>query len=233
MKVLSIDTSSIVASVAIMDEQKLLCEYTINHKKTHSQKLMPIIKEIIEACDLDISDIDLFGLSIGPGSFTGLRIGTATAKALAHSTNKPVIGVNTLDALAYGAPYFDGVMCPIIDAKNNQVYTAKYIWENDCLKQVGDYCVISISKVTEELREDHHKVLFLGDGVIVHKEYIINILNNNAFFAPAFCNIQRASVSAEYALLKFKSGKLDDFMTLSPFYLKKSEAERNLEINKT
>lgn len=231
MKVLAIDTSSNVASVALMDEQKLICEYTINHKKTHSQKLMPIIKELVESCEIDVSDIDLFGVSVGPGSFTGLRIGTATAKALAHSWNKPIIGINTLYALAYGAPYFDGIICPIIDAKNNQVYTGKFCWKNNLLEQIGEYCAVNINKLIEEFEDT--KVLFLGDGVLVHKEYISGILGSSAFFAPTFCNMQRASTCAELTMLKYKQGSIDDYMTISPFYLKKSEAERNLEGKET
>jgi len=229
MKVLAIDTSSIVASVAIVDEQKVLGEYTINHKKTHSQKLMPMIKETLSACEIDIADIDLYCVSIGPGSFTGLRIGVATAKALAHSANKPVIGINTLDALAYGMPYFEGIICPIIDARNNQVYTAQYIWDINGPKLLTQYIAQDIQNIINELKDKKEKVIFVGDGVSVYKENIIDNLKELAVFSPVFSTMQKASVVAELAIQKYRERHFDNYLTLTPFYLRKSQAERVLE----
>lgn len=229
MKILSIDTSSKVASVAIMDEQKLICEYTINHKMTHSQRLMPIIKEVLQASDLEISDIDLFAVAIGPGSFTGIRIGVATAKALAHSYNKPIIGINTLDMLALGGAYFDGIICPIIDARNNQVYTSLYSWESDQPKIISEYIGIDMQELMAMLKEKKEKVIFMGDGVLSFKQCIIDTLKEQAFFTPIYNITQNASKVAQSALYKFNKGIHDDFLTLTPFYLRKTQAERMLE----
>ena len=126
MKILAIDTSSAVASAAILEDGKLIAEYILNNKKTHSQKIMPMIDEIIKDSDLTINDIDVFAAAYGPGSFTGLRIGVATAKALAHAVNKPLVEVSTLEGIAYNAVYSDLLLCPIMDARRNQVYNAVY-----------------------------------------------------------------------------------------------------------
>lgn len=233
MKVLAIDTSSIVATAAIIDEQKLVCEYVLNHKKTHSQKLMPIIKEILNASELSVKDIDLFAVAIGPGSFTGLRIGVATAKALAHSANKPIVGVPTLDALAYGIPYFKGIICPILDAKREQVYTAMYKWNNSRLERIGEYMALGIEELLEQLKEKKESIVFAGDGIFPFKETIFNVLGELANFAPKNCAMQRAVNTAQVGLEKYSLGQVDDYMTLSPFYLRKSQAERLLESNAT
>lgn len=229
MKVLAIDTSSVVASVAVADEEKLISEYIINHKKTHSQKLMPMIKETLESCEVDITDIDLFVVSIGPGSFTGLRIGVATAKGLAHSVNKPIIGVNTLDLLAYGIPYFEGIICPIIDARNNQVYTSQFKWDISGPQLLNSYQAEDIENIIENLMEQNQRVIFVGDGVAVHKDTISKKIKNLALFAPNFSAVQRASVLAELAIKKYKEGYTDSYLTLAPFYLRKSQAERMIE----
>jgi len=131
LRVLAIDTSSVVATVAIMDDEKLIGEYVLNHKQTHSQKIMPMIEELLASSELRIQDIDVFAVASGPGSFTGLRIGAATMKGLAHAMNKPIIGVSTLDGLAFNLPYCNYIISPIMDAKNEQVYNALYKWIDD------------------------------------------------------------------------------------------------------
>lgn len=128
MKVLALDTSSIVASVAVMNDGILLGEYTLNHNKTHSQKLVPIIQQLLSDLELEPFDIDLFAVSKGPGSFTGLRIAITTAKAMAYALDKPIIGVPTLDILAHNISFCQHLICPIMDARNNRVYTALYKW---------------------------------------------------------------------------------------------------------
>lgn len=233
MKVLAIDTSSNVATVAVMDDEKLICEYTLNHKKTHSQKLMPMIQEVLKSCELEAASIDLFAVAVGPGSFTGLRIGVATAKALAHSLDKPIVGVSTLDALAYGIPFFNGVICPILDAKRDQVYTGVYKWENDIPKPITEYLAISIDELMQKLQSINEKVIFVGDGVYQFKQIILNKLGNLADFAPKHSIMQRASMVAELALKKFYSGNTDNYMTLTPYYLRKSQAERLYENART
>lgn len=229
MKVLAIDTSSIVATVAIMDDQKLICEYTVNHKKTHSQKLMPLIDEVLKSCELKINDIDLFAVSIGPGSFTGLRIGVATIKAFAHALNKPLIGISTLDALALNGSYFNGIICPIIDGNGDQVYTSLYKWENNNIKIQSDYLAISIYELIDILKEKNEQVIFVGDGVNVFKDIIKEKMSNLSQFGMQYNLLNKASFVAQLAIEKYNSGYVDDYMTLTPIYLRKSQAERMLE----
>lgn len=126
MKILGIDTSSMAASVAVIEDNKLICEYTINTKKTHSQKLMPMIENMLSLSDLNVREIDAIAVCEGPGSFTGLRIGMATAKAIAHVNDIPVIGVNSLEVLAANMNLCDKKICSILDAQRNQVYTGRY-----------------------------------------------------------------------------------------------------------
>lgn len=229
MKTLAVDTSSNVATVAIMNEDRLICEYILNHKTTHSQTLMPLIKEVLESCELTVRDIDFFSVALGPGSFTGLRIGVATVKTMAHSMNKPVVGVSTLDALASGIPYFDGIVCPILDAKRNQVYTALYNWENGSIERISEYMALSIDELIEILKQKNKSVVFLGDGTFAFRNILIGALGDLAHFSPKHCLMQRASLVAELALKRFDEGQRDDYMTLAPFYLRKSQAERALE----
>ena len=129
MKILGIDTSSMAASVAVIEDNKLICEYTINTKKTHSQKLMPMIENMLSLSDLNVRELDAIAVCEGPGSFTGLRIGMATAKAIAHVNDIPVIGVNSLEVLAANMNLCDKKICSILDAQRNQVYTGRYHYE--------------------------------------------------------------------------------------------------------
>lgn len=229
MKTLAVDTSSNVATVAVMDEDRLICEYILNHKTTHSQKLMPMIKEVLESCELTVNDIHFFSVALGPGSFTGLRIGVATVKTMAHAMNKPVVGVSTLDALAFGITYFEGIICPILDAKRDQVYTALYNWKNGSMERISEYMALSIDKLIELLKLKNENVIFLGDGTFAFRDILIGALGDFAHFSPVHSLMQRASLVAELALKRFKEGQRDDCMTLVPFYLRKSQAERALE----
>ncbi len=129
MRVLAIDTSTMVSTCAILEDEKLLGEYSLNQEITHSENLVPMIKEMLDNLELNISHIDLYGVAIGPGSFTGLRIGIATIKAFAHVFDKPMVGVSTLEGLAFNLPY-RGIIVPMIDARRNRVYTGIYKWEN-------------------------------------------------------------------------------------------------------
>ena len=138
MKILGIDTSSMAASVAVIEDNKLICEYTINTKKTHSQKLMPMIENMLNLSDLNVREIDAIAVCEGPGSFTGLRIGMATAKAIAHVNDIPVIGVNSLEVLAANMNLCDKKICSILDAQRNQVYTGRYHYEGTKLVEIKE-----------------------------------------------------------------------------------------------
>lgn len=229
MKVLAIDTSSMVATCAIMDDEKLIGEYILNHKKTHSQKIMPMIEEILSSCELKPEDIDLYGVAKGPGSFTGLRIGIATIKALAHVNNKPVVGVSTLDALAFNIPFGEGVIVPIMDAKRDRVFTAMYKWENGSFYVLEEPEVIEVDKLIEKLRKRDELIIFNGDGTLVYKERLLKNLGNKVILASKATNMARASSVAELALAKAQEGKTESYMELMPDYMRKSQAEREYE----
>jgi len=219
----------VIAAVAIMDDEKLLGEYSINNKKTHSQKLMVMIDEIMKNLDLKPSDIDVFAASIGPGSFTGLRIGVTTAKAMAYAANKPVVGVPTLDALAYNVVTSKFVICPILDARNNQVFTALYEVKDGKLERTTEYMGIPVSELVQIIRQNDKKVIFTGDAVDLHKEYFMSELGENCEFAPLGSRLQRGASVAELAIMMAKEGKLTSSFELVPFYLRKSQAEREME----
>lgn len=225
MKILAVDTSSTVATAAISDGDKLICECVLNNKLTHSQTIMPIIDDVFKRSELSPSDIDLFAVANGPGSFTGLRIGVTTIKGLAHAENKPVVGVNTLEALAYNLPFCPYIIAPIMDARREQVYNAFYRVCEDGLKEITAPRAIALADCLDELKKYDEKVVFLGDGVPVFKEKISAVLGDNALFAPQTANMQRASAVAEAA----KRKESIHYSELVPVYLRVSQAERELE----
>lgn len=225
MRVLGVDTSSKVATAAICENDKLICEFVLNNKMTHSQTIMPIIDECFKKSELTPSDIDVFAVSNGPGSFTGLRIGVTTIKGLAHAVNKPVVGVNTLEAMAYNIPYCPYLIAPIMDARREQVYNAIFKFENNELVEVKPPRAIALIDLVDELKKIKEKVVFLGDGVPVFREQIENQMQDNALFAPFTVNLQRASSVCYAAYNKATM----HYSELSPEYLRKSQAERELE----
>lgn len=229
MNILALDTSSIVATVAIMADDKLIGEYTVNHKRTHSQKLMPMIEELMKSCEMEMEDIDVVAVAEGPGSFTGLRIGVATAKGLAHAMNIPVVGVSTLDALAFNLAFSRGLICPILDARRSQVYTAVYKWDDGVLHIIEEHMAISIEELIEKLSSRPEPVIFLGDGVPSNRELLVEKLGDQAIFAPNSVKMPRASSVAQLALQRSEKGELESYYKLIPVYLRKSEAERQYE----
>lgn len=229
MRILALDTSSIVASTAVIDENKLLGEITFNYKKQHSSVLMPMIDKLLTSLDMDVSDVDCIACSSGPGSFTGLRIGAATAKGLCHGAQKPLVGIPTLDGMAFNLAYARGIICPIIDALRDNVYTALYKWEGDGLFKLEDYIALSMDELLQKLKEYNENIIFMGDGVFIHKDKILAELKNDALFAPVHLNMQKASSVAALAAKRFAEGSFDNYLTFAPFYLRKSQAEREYD----
>ena len=164
MKILGIESSSLVASVAVVTDDVLTAEYTVNFKKTHSQTLLPMIDEIAGMLELDLHTIDAIAAAGGPGSFTGLRIGTATAKGLGLALKKPLIHIPTLEAMAYNLWGTDRLVCPIMDARRNQVYTGLYHVSRE-LETVKEQCPMSVEELVSGLNDRMEPVIFLGDGV--------------------------------------------------------------------
>lgn len=226
MNILAVETSSTIAAVSIINKSTILGEYLINNNKTHSQKLLPLIKTLLENINLSLSSIDLYAVSIGPGSFTGLRIGVTTIKSLAFALNKPVIGISTLDALAYNACLSNKIICPMIDARNDQVYTAFYKINGNVPKHITDYRGVTITQLIESCKSLNQEMLFLGDGALLHHNILKNELKHNFEIAPNNLNFPKASSVAALALEKASLGFSDDYFNLAPFYLRKSQAER-------
>lgn len=227
MIVLSIDSSSKVATVALLKDDILLSEYVLNDKREHSVLLMPMIENILKENNLTVDDIDGYVVSKGPGSFTGLRIGMATVKGLSFGSNKPYISISSLDGLAYSVSPFKGIICPIMDALRESVYTALYKNENGKLEKIMDYTSMDINELIDLLKEKGEDVIFTGDGIPKHKDYI-NQNFSNASFAPNHLSIVRASSLGELGLDLLKNGIYDD-PNSAPVYLKKPQAERELE----
>ena len=227
MKVLAIDTSSVVATCAVLDEEKLLGEYTLNQDMTHSERLIPMVKTLMDSLKLKPENIDLFAGSVGPGSFTGLRIGLATIKGLAHVVDKSVIGISTLEALAFNVP-FDGIVIPIMDARRDRVYTGIYRWENGKLLNIMEPTILNIDELLDIVDSKYEKVLFNGDGTLVFKDRIDEKLKDKALYAPISLNMAKASSIGELALLKWEEGSQENYFNLSPDYLRESQAQRQL-----
>lgn len=228
MKILAVDTSTNVASAAVADGDTLLGEYILNHKKTHSQKILVMIDELLKDLELSVNDIDLFAVANGPGSFTGLRIGVATMKALAHSVNKPIVGVSPLAGMAYNLPYAEHIIVPIMDARQNRIYTASYIWDEDGFKEITEPEASTIEECIKNCGE-FLDTIFVGDGAVVHKEYIKEKLGEKALFAPQPAMLARASSIAAIAKTMAENGDVSNYIDLKPVYLRKSQAERELE----
>lgn len=226
MKILALETSSMVASVAVISEDKLLAEFTINNKKTHSQMLMPIVEQVTEGLALTLSDIDVFAVSGGPGSFTGIRIGVATVKSLAQALNKPVVGVSGLDGLAYNLVNFNGIICPMMDARNAQVYTCLYRSNGEEINRLKEYMAVRVAELISMIQESGETVMFCGDGLLLHKNLLSEKLGERAKFSQSVFTFQKASSIAFLALQKAKLSDLSTYNELQPFYLRKSQAEQ-------
>lgn len=232
MKLLAIDSSGLVASAAIVEEDRMLAEYTINYKKTHSQTLLPMIDEIVKMTDTDLNTIDAIAVAGGPGSFTGLRIGSATAKGLGLALDKPLISVPTVMGLAYNYQGSDQLLCPIMDARRGQVYTGIYSFEDGKLVTFQEQCAIAIEELLDRIREvselcgGHKRIQFLGDGVPVHKDYIDTHLRLSHSYAPAHLNGQRAGALGVCAMELAKQGHTETAAEHRPEYLRLSQAER-------
>jgi tRNA threonylcarbamoyladenosine biosynthesis protein TsaB len=229
MRALAIDTSTATAGIAVVDETGLLAEFLLKDMKTHSQKLVPMLAEILESLRLELSDIDIYAAVTGPGSFTGIRIGVTTVKALAYALKKPTAGITSLDALANAAAVSeDKLVCPMIDARNNQVYTALYRSRGGALENLSGYMGIHVSELLKQIEDKAgtSKILFTGDGVMLHRDFLRIGLGERCMFMPDFALQQIAASAAQIALTKALTKDTSDCMELMPFYLRPSQAER-------
>lgn len=227
MKILGLDTSTMISTCAVMEGNEIIGEYTINQNMSHSEKLVPMIKELLDNLNLRPKDIDLYGVALGPGSFTGLRIGVGTVKTLAHLFDKPIVGISTLEALAYNLPY-NKTIVPMIDARRNRVYTGIYTWQGEELKTLKEEEAIEIEKLLEIL-DDYEDIVISGDGSQVYKDVIRENLGDRIKVATAGANICRASSICDLAKRNYERGLVDDYYKIAPEYLRPSQAERSLK----
>ena len=226
MKILGIESSGITASCAISEDEILLCEYTQNHKKTHSEKLMPLIVKALEDSELGIKDIDYIAISKGPGSYTGLRIGAAIAKGFAQALNIPMVAVPTIKALA--ANVFDNskYIVPILDAKGRRAYSGIYKWENNELITIKEQFPIDIDELVNIINELDNDVLLNGDGSVNYREFLESNINKKVTFAQERYNILSASSINQIGYQLIKENKAISCYDYSPEYLRPSQAER-------
>ncbi len=253
MKILALDSSGLVASVALTEDDDLIAEYTVQYKKTHSQTLLPMLEEIRKMVELDLKEVDAIAVAAGPGSFTGLRIGSATAKGLAFALEKPIIPVPTLDGLAYQMYGTDALVCPIMDARRNQVYTGIYEFrtsmespmqeagaevsekedqgissrEMRCdMRVIKEQCAVSFDEIARELNRLGRKVIFVGDGIPVFRARMMEVIEVPYLLAPAHCNRQSAACIAALGRLYYEQGRAVSGAEHVPEYLRLSQAER-------
>ncbi len=226
MNILMIDTSGPACGVAVMKDGSIVCELQLTSGKTHSQRVMPMVDQALSMCEMTVSDIDLFGAVVGPGSFTGVRIGVSSVKALAHAAGKPCIGVDALEALAANVTGFDGVICPILDARAQQVYGAMFEGGMPPKRLMEDEAE-KLTLFLDRVEATGRKAMFLGDGASAFEAAIRERLGEKACFAPAqHVGLRAASACAlaqEYAK---DEANLKDCMTLLPLYLRAPQAER-------
>lgn len=226
MKILALDSSGLVASVAVIEDDNLIGEYTVNYKKTHSQTLLPMLDAVASMIELDLSTVDAIAIAKGPGSFTGLRIGSATAKGLGLALEKPLIEVPTVDGLAYNLWGAKELVCPLMDARRNQTYTGIYEFDDGEMRVLMPQCATDIAEVIEKINAMQRAVIFLGDGVAVFRSYIEEHARVPYFFAPAHMNKQRAGAVAALAYKYLQEGRTVSAGEHRPDYLRLSQAER-------
>lgn len=240
MRVLAIDSSGLTATVAIVEDDQTIAEYTTNYKKTHSQTLLPMIDEMVRMVDADLKEIDAIAVAGGPGSFTGLRIGSATAKGLGLALDKPLIHVPTVDAMAYSLYGCEDIICPIMDARRKQVYTGLYSFSHKKMEENDDgslydepvfqvlrmQMAVPVEELIRHLNVYRRRVVFLGDGVPVYKEMLAEGLKVPYSFAPSFMNRQRAAAVGALGIRYYEAGRYEAAAEFKPEYLRKSQAER-------
>lgn len=224
MRILAIDTSTAAASSALIEDGRLLCEFVLNDGKKHSEKLINIMNTALESSGIEIRNIDAFACSVGPGSFTGLRIGAAAVKALGQALDKPVIAVPTLDALAYNVFPRRGLICPMLDAQRNMVYSILYKCDGLKLTKVEDYRAIDADKLIEKLEDYREEIILLGDAVPIYGERFRNALPYSVE-ASAGALYPRASSVALLAGELYREGKILNYNDLELYYIRKSQAE--------
>ncbi len=224
LKVLAIDTSSFPASAAIAEDGVMLGEYVIRNKRKHSQNIMVMVERLFDDLELDISDIDVFAATVGPGSFTGLRIGIATVRAFAQACGKKCVAVNTLEALAYNFVCSGLKVVSMLDARRDEVFAAAYVFMGNEMCEIQEPCVMTVSECLEEFGTEG--VIYAGDGALKNADAIRGA---GGIIAPCSHSETRAASAAALAMERARNGGAADYGSIKPLYLRKSQAEREYE----
>ncbi|MGB9859442.1 MAG: tRNA (adenosine(37)-N6)-threonylcarbamoyltransferase complex dimerization subunit type 1 TsaB [Moorellaceae bacterium] len=224
MLVLGIESSTALVSVAVVDDQKLRAEISLNGEQYSSRRLLPVISSLLEEANLEFNELTGIAVSLGPGSFTSLRIGLATAKGLAHASGKPLVGIPTLEGLALNAVGVSGLICPVLAARRQEVYTALYRWQEGELCGLTSCMVVEPSSWAARLASYDEPVYFLGDAVMPYREVWLS-LGNRAVFLPPESTLPRGGHIARLGQRRLSQGQVDDLFQLKPLYLRPSAAE--------
>lgn len=222
MLILGIETSTNTGSIALASDEGVIAQYSLNIEVTHSERLMPTVDRVLNDTGLAVSQFDGFAVAIGPGSFTGLRIGLATVKGLALATGKPVAAVPTLQALARNIPFAAHPVCPMLDARKNEVYAALYTFDGSVLMQTMPEAVIPLARVGDLIAG---KTVFTGEASCYYRRELEGILGDRALFAPLSVILPSGASVAEVGLEMIRSGRHADPDSLTPLYIRRPEAE--------
>jgi len=228
MMILALESSGLVASAALVTPGKIVGEFSTDFKKTHSQTLLPMTDALLKMTGVELSELDAVAVSGGPGSFTGLRIGSATAKGLGLALGIPIVSVPTVDGIAYNMAGTDALVCPVMDARRNQTYTGLYTFENGEMKCLCPQKAVAIEEIIGQINSIGRKVIFLGDGVPVFRQVIDEKLKTPHEYAPIHLAVQRAGTLGALALRYYEQGRYVSAAEHRPDYLRPSQAERVL-----
>jgi tRNA threonylcarbamoyladenosine biosynthesis protein TsaB len=227
MNLLAVDTSTPTGGVAVVQNDRVVAAIQVTSKKTHARRVMSAIDTALHMALMDVGQLDGYVVTVGPGSFTGLRIGISAVKGLGFATNKPAAGVSTLEVLAYPFAWFPHLVCPMLDARKEQVYSALYQWGgNGPSEKIAPECVVDPAGWLDTI---DGQCLFVGDGAMLYRRLIEDKLGGRAMFAPPCLNTLQVAVVAEIGLKEFEKGNGVDVAHLAPRYIRSSDAEINLE----
>lgn len=226
MKILALDTSSQAASCALLEDERPVGSFYIDAKLTHSQTILPMVENVLTACQQNLQDVDLFVVSNGPGSFTGLRIGTAAVKGMAHGLQKPCIGLSTLEGLAYNMIGHSGIVCAVMDARCNQVYTALFDLDDD-MRRITEDLAIPLEELKKIIKNQEKSVVLVGDGAVLCYNSIVEEERKGVTLAPAHQRLQNA-YSVGLAALRAHLSEAAPARELVPTYLRLPQAQREL-----
>lgn len=223
---LALDSSTMTGSLALVNEKEVLCEVIFKVKDSYSESLLPLIDQVLKSYQVELKEITALAVALGPGSFTALRIGLATVKGLAMSADLPVVGIPSLDAMAWNLPYVNYLLCPVIDARKKEVYTCLYRFDvfREEMERLLPYQVLIPEKIVQHLKED---VLLFGDGVERYGEFFRKSLGPRVHFGPSTSNLPRASNVAALAYKRLERGEKDDISQLAPLYVRRSQGEED------